>query len=203
MLTSILSVVILASTATPSHDPAKHRLRVHGETQLMQGEVRFFGSDRTQKFTLLQPSLALGLGYAVVPWVVVGARVGGSVKVENDGPRNWVRESRFEVSFVPYVEVRPLPRRRVQPFVLAEAGTGYSDHRLDEASAGWTRSRRSRQLSPRVGARVGLHAFVLPRLSIDADVGVMHAWDHVLCDRPRLFARTLRLGASAGVSGWF
>ena len=144
--------------------------------------------------------------------VVIGLRLGASTSSNGTTASGLAPSSNaFSLGLAPYVEWRPVPDATVQPFVAVEGGVayGYSRQRV------LTTLFRTHRVTPSVGARVGAHAFVLPRLSIDVGFGVAHAWSipvprsqsqsigYLTVSQEHTKARSVQVAASLGISGWF
>lgn len=202
---ALLLIPLLSFSLASDADPSAHRFRLHGDASLFDGRFTSYAgsSVRTRVWQFARPSLGLGVGGRIVPWLWIGARVtanGGRQYSRGLGLGTGVhRYGAFEVGVDPYVEVRPLPARKVQPFVMGHAGFTYQESRARDVAAV-----RYRGLVPRGGVRVGMHWFVLPRLSVDADVGVEHAWRYVRGQDTYAHAsNTVSLSGRLGVSGWW
>ncbi len=217
MLANALPMLLL--TFAPQADPESHRFRLHGDLSLANVDLSSYEEPLrpTHAWRLAKPSLGLGFGAKIEPWLWLGASVSGSAEsrarrtitlgydAEEESvelvAQSTTQATTLQLGLDPYVEVRPTPSRRVQPFVLAHAGLGYSRWR---ATTDGRRGDPNHGLSGRVGGRVGLHAFVLPRLSVDADVGVAHAWNYRR-SRDQLVpsSRGVQLSGRIGISGWW
>lgn len=189
---------------TPTDDPSTHRLRIHGDLTLVDGQLDSYDGalHRIRRWSFGQPNVGLGVGGQIVPWLWLGGRVTGAARTDyynipEAGPGR--RGTTFHLGLDPYVEVRPMPSRTIQPFVMAHAGIRYVEHRFtyDESTV-----HKFKNLAAQVGGRIGLHAFVLPRLSVDADVGVKHGWDLPAFQNPGN-STNLHLTGRLGISGWW
>lgn len=103
-----------------------------------------------------------------------------------------------------------MPELRVQPFGLVEGGVGISGRRTRSTGPLTLEPHRVLSVEPRVGGRVGLHAFVLPRLSVDADLGLLRRWSYQWRASPAIRPTPgetqptrLQLTGTVGLSGWW
>jgi hypothetical protein len=201
-MTRLVAMPFLALLADPA--PDAHRFRIHADVQpvgvLLHGRPGYRNTEAD--LGLPGSAASLGFGFAPHPMVLVGARLRGSLRVTHseavDADQRSVGGS---IGLLPYVEVRPLPHLRVQPFVLVEGGVAYEGWRFRTTPYGRA---TDQQLTPSVGTRVGMHAFVLPRVSIDADVGVGHQWTGSFGRGvSRNWWSAWTVTGTFGVSGWF
>jgi len=196
-------LALLADASTPD----SHRLRIHADMQPLTVRIHESDSGRSTGIHLGAPGwVSLGFGVAPHPAVVVGARFGGSfgaTKSEyTQGGTTRVRGGDVGVS--PYVELRPAPALRVQPFVALEGSVSYSVTHHDVKTPTLRLENEHRGVGAGMKARIGMHAFVLPRLSIDADLGGGPAWSWIVRPSPvRPSTRSWLVSATIGVSGWF
>lgn len=227
MMAPILHAAFILSLADPSAstpepadapDRSELRWRLHAEASFARGFFLRHDGGFTRTLSAGIPGVfALGFGRAIGDGhVVVGTRASGLVEhtgVDGAfGGEPWVtRTVRGGGSLLPYVEVRPLPRLRVQPFVLVEGGVGlYAARRRTLEGVVSSMPGCSLTVTPTVGGRGGLHAFVRPRLSIDADVGVRREWRFQWMRDPTagpedLGEQALRMhvAGTVGLSGWW
>ncbi|MCX4246503.1 hypothetical protein [Paraliomyxa miuraensis] len=216
--TAALTLVLAGVPSPAAPDPPspdRLRWRLHAEITPVELFSRSAEGFNTRTWSFSFPgTTSIGFGRALGPYILVGTRIAGELR------RNATesvlglepQENRLVYgggSLMPYVEVRPLPDARVQPFGLVEGGVGiYGTRRRTilglESHPNWTL-----EVVPALGGRFGLHAFVLPRLSIDADVGLQRGW---LVQRrsPPLPAAAdasqflrLTLVGTLGLSGWW
>jgi hypothetical protein len=198
-------------------EPSEHRWRLHAEVSPIQmtSSTRVgFGS---RAWSLgLPDNLSIGFGRALGRYVLIGARVGGELRQLSGhgriGDTAWRSSSVTGGGWLlPYFEVRPLPALRVQPFGLVEGGVRLHGMRRYEESAIVIEPHRSFQIMPMVGGRVGLHAFVLPRLSVDADLGLRRHWSFEWSASPATNPSdasspqptNVQIAATVGLSGWW
>ncbi len=221
-MTTVFTAALMFALAGPTvgpkapPSPSEHRWRLHAEITPLTLQSETYGGTRAQRWSLTAPGrTTIGFGRALGPYVLLGARLGAELghsysSTVLGNQRVKQRWAWGAGSIMPYVELRPLPERRVQPFALVEGGVAISGSRQRTSSDDSLSPSRGRTISPSVGGRLGLHAFVLPRLSIDADVGLRRLWafhssspplpgDGAESEQPlRLtFAGTL------GLSGWW
>ncbi|MEM6995495.1 MAG: hypothetical protein AAF721_33605 [Myxococcota bacterium] len=215
-LLPLLAVV----AATPPEPTPEPRWRVHAEVEpiAIRPPRRSLGV-RESLSVHTADGLAMGVGFVPHRVLVLGAYAGfGATTGLGAAARGDVARRSAEIDLHPYLELRPLPESRVQPFVAAQGGAGY---RIDTSQVGKTKARAHTVLA-RAGGRAGLHAFVLPRLSVDVGFSVMRTWSvpwptrvPVLVppsfgfdtDTIGTFQRRptqwVRIAATLGVSGWF
>jgi hypothetical protein len=182
-------------------DPSTHRLRLHADVTPLSGSIRLReGGLRNRSISFGRSSIGLGVGGRITPWLWLGGRLsgsgGGSILDLTTGG-TW-RSSAYSIAFSPYAELRPLPGRLVQPYIMAQAHLGYSASRTNLLEP---TVRRSRSLGG--GGAIGVHAFVLPRVSLDTDVGASFLRRTVLRDPHAPVARSVGLAARVGVSVWW
>ena len=191
-------IALLADAPTPD----SHRWRIHADLQPLQLQINPTPMYESTQLHLAIPgsSASLGLGFAPHRMLLVGTRL--SASFARNASRAWdYWRNEGSVGLFPYLEVRPLPHLRVQPFVLAEGGVNYGLHR---DSGPYPTGVLTHVISPRVNGRVGMHAFVLPRVSIDADVGFGHSWMFVAgAGQSHLSTTQWLVTGTIGVSGWF
>lgn len=196
--------------------PSEHRWRLHAEVSPLQmvSSTRVGFSSRACSLGI-PGDVSIGFGRALGRYVLIGARVGGEVR--QHGGRGHIGDTAWRSSTVtgggwllPYVEVRPLPDLRVQPFGLVEGGVRLHGMRRHQESEIVIEPHCLFQIDPVVGGRVGLHAFVLPRLSIDADLGLRRHWSFEWSASPATKPSdassqptNVQLAATVGLSGWW
>ena len=196
--------------------PSEPRWRLHAEISPVRMLSQTSPTFVARSWNVGIPgAFSIGFGRMLGRYVMVGTRVGAEMAHRTS--TSYFEDVSMHHRFVtasgwlqPYVELRPLPDRRVQPFGLVEGGLAIhgTRHHVDEPLAVWPR--RSFTLDPLLGARVGLHAFVLPRLSIDADLGVRRFWDFTWQGSPAQrpsdaqdHELEVQLAATVGISGWW
>jgi hypothetical protein len=205
------------STQEALREPSEHRWRLHAEVSplRMASSTRAGFSSRSWSAGI-PGELSIGFGHMLGRYVLIGARVGGEVRQHSS--RGHIGDTTWRSSSVggggwllPYVEVRPLPDLRVQPFGLVEGGVRLHGLRRYDQSGILSEPHRSFQIDPMVGGRVGLHAFVLPRLSIDADLGLRRHWSFGWSASPAMNPSdasstqptNVQIAATVGLSGWW
>jgi hypothetical protein len=204
------------STPEDPPKPSEHRWRLHADISPAHVFSRSNETFASRSWVLGIPgTLSIGFGRMLGRNVMVGTRIGGELRrFTSDsqlGGEPWNMRSVAGRGWLsPYVEVRPLPDQRVQPFGLVEGGIGLAAMRHRSEGPVTVEPHRSFGIDAAVGGRVGLHAFVLPRLSIDADLGVRRQWSFDWRASP---ARSpaddpaqpleLQLAATVGLSGWW
>lgn len=164
----------------------------------------------------------LGLGYGISPYLILGARMGMSfdhVSSPTDQPFKST-ENYFATIFTPYLEILPLPRGRVLPFILVRSGfhaaaygqrlTGSDPilgdvHGLDRTSI----------LAPTIGFGGGAHFLITDRFSLDASLMFDYRWyfaksresatnnPTITSDWEKAGRQSFSLGAVVGFSVWF
>jgi len=221
---AVLSTLALAEPGASTRvepvdppEPFEHRWRLHAETSPLQmtSSTRVgFGS---RAWSLGLPGdVSIGFGRTLGRHVLIGARAGAEVR--QLGIQGRIGDTPWRSSSVtgggwllPYVEVRPLPGLRVQPFGAVEGGVRLHGLRRYDQSVVVSEPNRSFQIMPIVGGRVGLHAFVLPRLSIDADLGLRRHWSFEWSASPATSPSdasppqpvNVQIAATVGISGWW
>lgn len=144
--------------------------------------------------------LGLGLGYVVNRNLVIGATLSlGLSRTRGEIPEHDIvmRLSQFEASLRPHVEYVFLPDRRVRPFVLARVGATLvtSVQGFGSSYEPYTRVR------PQVGGGVGVHAFVLPRLSVHVLASLDYGVD-LEVEAKNVGAMQVAFGGTVGLSLW-
>jgi hypothetical protein len=222
-LTPLLLAFALAGPEASPHltpedppAPSEHRWRLHAETAPARLSLRSTEASRSHTFDLDVPGMvSIGFGRMLGHYAMVGARFGGragrSTLDGRIGNGPWrMHTAQGSGWLAPYVELRPLPDRRVQPFGLVEGSVGlFGLRRVTEAGPA-TEPHRSFSITASAGGRAGLHAFVLPRLSVDADLGLSRLWWFTWQASPARSPaeetprpRNLQLAATLGLSGWW
>jgi hypothetical protein len=204
------------ATAKPPPKPSEHHWRLHADIS----PVRMFSRSNevftSRSWLLAIPgSFSIGFGHTLGRHVMLGTRVAADLhRFSSDGQLGGEPWRHHEVGgggmLLPYVEVRPLPDWRVQPFGLVEGGVGASGTRRRSEVGPAAEPHRATSIAASVGGRVGLHAFVLPRLSIDADLGVRRRWSFDWRASPAIDPSDvenrpldLQVAATVGLSGWW
>ena len=164
----------------------------------------------------------LGLGYGITRYLILGARVGMSFdhySAPTDAPfKN--TQNFFSTIFTPYLEILPLPRGRVLPFILVRSGfqaaafgdrTKGSDPILGDVSA----LDRTSLIAPTIGVGGGAHFLLTDRFSLDASLMFDYRWyfsrgrtssstgPTVTTDWDKAGRQSFTLGAVVGFSVWF
>lgn len=205
MVIALVTLLVLApSTSTPTVPPPEPpRLRVQLEHGLLAYTHTWapdslatsdgVGFGRAQ-------GLGLGLGYVVNRNLVIGATLSlGLARTRGEIPEYDIvmRLSQFEASLRPHVEYVFLPDRRVRPFVLARVGATLvtTVEGFGSAYEPYTRVR------PSVGGGVGVHAFVLPRLSVHVLASLDYGVD-LEVEAKNVGAMQVAFGGTVGLSLW-
>jgi hypothetical protein len=204
------------STQADPPKPSEHRWRLHADLSPAQLQSQTRVGYHSRSWVLGLPgSFSIGFGHTLGRYVLMGTRVGAELRHHDYAGRIGdqavgSRSVNGSASLLPYVELRPLPDRRVQPFGLLEGGITLAGLRRISETGFTSFPGRSFQINPSVAGRVGLHAFVLPRLSIDADVGVRRYWSFEWTCWPQSSpvpaedqALRLQVAATVGISGWW
>jgi len=163
----------------------------------------------------------LGLGYGISPYLILGARVGMSFDHQSspeDGPVK-TTYNYFSTLFTPYLEILPLPRGRVLPFILVRSG-------FQAAAFGVRRSaadpfvdpgglNRTSVIAPTLGVGGGAHFLLTDFFSLDASLMFDYRWyfaksrispnsgPTVTTDWDKAGRQSFTLGAVLGFSVWF
>ena len=164
----------------------------------------------------------LGLGYGITPYLILGARMGLSfdhVSSPTDAPFK-TTSNYFSTIFTPYLEILPLPRGRVLPFILVRSGfqaaafgvrTKGSDPLLGDLSS----LDRTSIIPPTIGVGGGAHFLLTDRFSLDASLMFDYRWyfaktresssegPTVTGDWEKAGVQSFTLGAVLGFSVWF
>ncbi len=164
----------------------------------------------------------LGLGYGITPYLILGARMGLSfdhVSSPTDAPFK-TTSNYFSTIFTPYLEILPLPRGRVLPFILVRSGfqaaafgvrTKGSDPLLGDLSS----LDRTSIIAPTIGVGGGAHFLLTDRFSLDASLMFDYRWyfaknresssegPTVTSDWEKAGRQSFTLGAVLGFSVWF
>lgn len=216
-ITLALSEPDVAASAPPPK-PSEHRWRLHADISPARMHLRSDELSTSRTWILGLPgAFSLGFGHTAGRYLMIGTRIGGELRQyafdgQLGGEPLRTRHVSGGASLLPYVELRPLPDRRVQPFGLVEGGIGFFGMRRHTDGSGLvvTEPHRSSSIDVSVGGRVGLHAFVLPRLSIDADLGLRRRWSFEWRAYPAVNPSDveerpldLQLTATVGLSGWW
>ena len=164
------------------------------------GAVRLNRQNDTRSIRFGTSSLSLGVGGRILPKLWLGGRLSGGGGAGStrapDGGR-W-RSSSLALNLSPYLEVRPLPELRVQPYVMVEGTVGYGVTRMELTSNSTNRS-----INVGGGGRVGMHAFLVPRVSLDADIGAWFSHRRIVDAPAFTSSRAVGLSARVGLSVWW
>ncbi len=164
----------------------------------------------------------LGLGYGISDYLILGARMGLSfdhVSSPTDQPFK-TTSNYFSTMFTPYLEILPLPRGRVLPFILVRSGfqaaafgvrTKGSDPLLGDLSG----LDRDSYIAPTIGIGGGAHFLLTDTFSLDASLMFDYRWyfaknrtststgPTVTTDWEKANTQSSTLGAVVGFSVWF
>lgn len=123
-------------------------------------------------------NFGVGLGYGITDGLVVGAKLGlGFTHTQNvqdepiDGPDALNRSIRW--LFRPYVEYAFIPGGRFRPFVFVHGGVG-GNRSVDATTDAMTGKLINHTLLGTIGGGGGLHAFIVPQVSVDVFLEVDH-----------------------------
>lgn len=218
----ILAAALTGPTAPPpesSPDPSTHRWRLHVDaTPAFMRSIRQDGAVTFRRWRLGLPgAVSIGFGRVLGRYVTVGTRLGGYVdrSASRVSGLSTLADTRVRTvagggSLAPYAEIRPMPALRIQPFGLVEGGVEISGVRRRSSGPLVLQPERTLRVKPSVGGRVGMHAFVRPRLSIDADLGLQRYWIYEWRASPAIGPDSsaaqptrLTLAATVGLSGWW
>lgn len=190
-----------------------------GFARPLQGDKPVAGADPF--FGTGTSMFGLGLGYGISPYLILGARVGLSfdhIGTPTDSPvKN--TSNYFSTIFTPYLEILPLPRGKILPFILVRSG--FNAAALGDRNKGDnglfqvdTLDRRS-LIAPTLGVGAGAHFLITDFFSIDASLMFDYRWyfaknltaDHVAgtsvsTDWTKAW-QSFTLGAVLGFSVWF
>lgn len=164
----------------------------------------------------------LGLGYGITRYLILGARLGMSfdhVSSPTDQPFKNTKNY-FSTLFTPYLEILPLPRGRILPFILVRSGFqagAYGDRtRGDDPVLGNVSAlNRTSFIAPTIGVGGGAHFLLTDRFSLDASLMFDYRWyfargrtsssngPTVTTDWEKANLQSFTLGAVVGFSVWF
>ncbi len=166
----------------------------------------------------------LGLGYGISPYLILGARMGMSfdhLSSPNNDPTDPTKTTYnyFSTVFTPYLEILPLPRGRVLPFILVRSGFqaatfGARTSGVDPIVGDIGGLNRSSSLAPTIGVGGGAHFLITDRFSLDASLMFDYRWyfgrsrtqgpggPTVTSDWQKAW-QSFTLGAVVGFSVWF
>jgi opacity protein-like surface antigen len=164
----------------------------------------------------------LGLGYGISRYLILGARMGMSFdhySAPTDAPYKNTNNY-FSTIFTPYLEILPLPRGRILPFILVRSGfqaaafgdrTKGTDPILGEVDS----LDRTSFIAPTIGVGAGAHFLLTDRFSLDLSLMFDYRWYFSKSRQSALNTPTLTndwekagrqsstLGAVLGFSVWF
>ncbi len=163
----------------------------------------------------------LGLGYGISDYLILGARMGLSfdhLSSPADGP-NKTTYNYFSTIFTPYLEILPLPRGRVLPFILVRSGFQAAAFGARSTGPdpifGVTGLNRTSIIAPTVGIGGGAHFLITDTFSLDASLMFDYRWyftkdrtspdngPTVTTDWEKAGTQSASLGAVVGFSVWF
>jgi opacity protein-like surface antigen len=166
----------------------------------------------------------LGLGYGISRYLILGARMGMSfdhLSSPNTDPADPTRTTYnyFSTVFTPYLEILPLPRGRILPFILVRSGfqaasAGARTTGVDPILGDLSALNRSSTIAPTVGIGGGAHFLITERFSLDASLMFDYRWyfgrsrtqnnggPTVTSDWQKSW-QSFSLGAVVGFSVWF
>lgn len=200
----MLALVLLGSTP-PDADTGitGSRLRMHVEVALLGlTHERWIGTDTTAGFGVGGHTLAFGLGYGLTQRLGLAATLGVadlSTRQRGYGLHEFAHGEARHGELVESYRVRALvtyalrPGRRVRPLAFVHGGVAIFDaYALDVGSREYFYA-----IGPSVGGGLGLHAFILPRASLDMFAGLDYSVTRV--PSYRQVAAQLGLGISVFV----
>lgn len=164
----------------------------------------------------------LGLGYGISDYLILGARMGLSfdhMSSPSDNP-NKTTYNYFSTIFTPYLEILPLPRGRVLPFILVRSGFqaaayGERSKGVDPLFGNTGGLSRTSIIAPTVGIGGGAHFLLTDTFSLDASLMFDYRWyfakgrespnngPTVTTDWEKAGTQSASLGAVVGFSVWF
>lgn len=164
----------------------------------------------------------LGLGYGISRYLILGARLGMSFD-HYSSPTSAPFKSTsnyFSTIFTPYLEILPLPRGRVLPFILVRSGfqaAAYGDRTRgsDPILGNVDNLDRTSLIAPTIGVGGGAHFLLTDRFSLDASLMFDYRWyfaknrvsttngPTVTTDWDKAGRQSFTLGAVVGFSVWF
>lgn len=125
-----------------------------------------------------QQNFGVGLGYGITDGLVVGAKLGlgfNRIQIVNDDPIDGPDPIGRSLTwmFRPYVEYAFIPGGRFRPFVFVHGGVG-GTRTLDTATGDMAGKVINHTLLGTLGGGGGLHAFIVPQVSVDVFLEVDH-----------------------------
>lgn len=171
MLSTAVSLSLLLLSPDPVTPDPDRALRLHVDAPIVRVVGTGSSGPRVSEFRAFDAGPpSLGFGYQVHPVVAIGARV--SPWFSKLSPTMTLSHQLRRTSLVvePYVELRSLPKARVQPFAAVGIGAEFEWLRGSVTPIEFRRV----TYRPRVSGRVGVRAFVHPRVSLEADLAVLH-----------------------------
>lgn len=120
----------------------------------------------------------LGLGYGITPYLILGARLGLGFEHEgspNDGDIKNTTNT-FQTIFNPYLEILPLPRGRVLPFILVRTGFAGGAVGNRTSAPGGDGLNRVSFIAPTLGVGGGIHFLITDYFSLDASLMFDYRW---------------------------
>lgn len=125
-----------------------------------------------------QQNFGVGLGYGITDGLVVGAKLGlgfNRVQVVNDDPIDAPDQIGRSLTwmFRPYVEYAFIPGGRFRPFVFVHGGVG-GTRTLNTDTGDMAGKIINHTLLGTLGGGGGLHAFIVPQVSVDVFLEVDH-----------------------------
>lgn len=120
----------------------------------------------------------LGLGYGITPYLILGARIG--LAFDHRGTPNdtavKTTDNFFQTIFNPYLEILPLPRGRVLPFILVRTGFSAAAFGNRVSGPGADSLTRTSFIAPTIGVGGGIHFLVTDFFSLDASLMFDYRW---------------------------
>lgn len=229
------SVTASAAPTDPTENRVHRRFRFHIDTEALNwthardfpapdgeiGRTNTFGLGFARvlegdKAPIGASMFGLGLGYGITPYLILGARVGLSFAhtgTPNDGDIKTTNNF-FQTVFNPYLEILPLPRGRVMPFILVR--TGFSAAAVGERvnAPGGDALDRTSFIAPTLGAGGGIHFLITDYFSLDASLMFDYRWYFAkgrtrvnevttTSDWEKAGTQSFTLAAVLGFSVWF
>lgn len=199
-LLTVTSASVTASAASPTdtENRVHRRFRFHVDTEGLNwthrrdfpvpavgevGRTNTFGLGFARPLEGDKPPtgasmFGLGLGYGITPYLILGARLGLAFEhtgTPNDGVVKTTNNA-FQTIFNPYLEILPLPRGRVLPFILVRTGfaAGASGDRV--SAPGGDSLNRVSFMAPTIGVGGGIHFLITDYFSLDASLMFDYRW---------------------------
>lgn len=158
----------------------------------------------------------LGLGYGITPYLILGARLGLAFDHQGDPNDGDIKTTRnfFQTIFNPYLEILPLPRGRVMPFILVRTGFSAAAFGTHTSAPGGDGLNRDSFIAPTIGAGAGIHFLITDFFSLDASLMFDYRWyftknrtrvgdTTTTTDWDKAGLQSLTLAAVLGFSVWF